>query len=70
MLCKVLEIELKTYTPIGWKSVFQKIKFKVLQVSISSTSSYLKSSYFQWFTRYSNHVDLLMSHVHALKKLF
>ena len=29
-LCKVLEIELKTYTPVGLKFVFEKIKFKVL----------------------------------------
>ena len=29
-LCKVLEIELKTYTPVGPKFVFEKIKFKVL----------------------------------------
>ena len=29
-LCKVLEMELKTYTPVGPKFVFQKIKFKVL----------------------------------------
>ena len=29
-LCKVLEMELKTYTPVGPKFVFQKIKFNVL----------------------------------------
>ena len=29
-LCKVLEMELKTYTPLGSKFVFEKIKFKVL----------------------------------------
>ena len=29
-LCKVLKIELKTYTPVGLKWVFEKIKFKVL----------------------------------------
>ena len=29
-LCKVLEMELKTYTPVGLKFVFEKIKFKVL----------------------------------------
>ena len=29
-LCKVLETELKTYTPVGLKFVFEKIKFKVL----------------------------------------
>ena len=29
-LCKVLEMELKTYTPGGLKFVFEKIKFKVL----------------------------------------
>ena len=29
-LCKVLEMELKTYTPVGSKFVFEKIKFKVL----------------------------------------
>ena len=29
-LCKVLEMELKTYTPVGPKFVFEKIKFKVL----------------------------------------
>ena len=29
-LCKVLEIELKTYTPIDLKFVFEKIKFTVL----------------------------------------
>ena len=29
-LCKVLEMELKTYTPVGPKFVFKKIKFKVL----------------------------------------
>ena len=28
--CKVLEMELKTYTPVGPKFVFEKIKFKVL----------------------------------------
>ena len=26
-LCKVLEIELKAYTPVGPKFVFEKIKF-------------------------------------------
>ena len=30
-LCKVLEMELKTYTPVGPKFVFEKIKFKVSQ---------------------------------------
>ena len=40
-----------------------------IQVSTSSTSSYLVQSlwscahYFQWFTGYLNHVDLLMLHV-------
>ena len=29
-LCKVLEMELKTYTAVGLKFVFEKIKFKVL----------------------------------------
>ena len=29
-LCKVLEMELKTYTPVGLTFVFEKIKFKVL----------------------------------------
>ena len=29
-LCKVLEMELKAYTPVGPKSVLEKIKFKVL----------------------------------------
>ena len=29
-LCKVLEMELKAYTPVGPKYVFEKIKFKVL----------------------------------------
>ena len=29
-LCKVLEMELKTYTSVGLKFVFEKIKFKVL----------------------------------------
>ena len=29
-LCKVLEMELKTYTPVGPKFVFEEIKFKVL----------------------------------------
>ena len=29
-LCKVLEMKLKTYTPVGSKFVFEKIKFKVL----------------------------------------
>ena len=29
-LCKVLEMELKTYTPVGPKIVFEKIEFKVL----------------------------------------
>ena len=29
-LCKVLEMELKMYTPVGPKFVFKKIKFKVL----------------------------------------
>ena len=28
--CKVLKMELKTYTPVGLKFVFEKIKFKVL----------------------------------------
>ena len=28
--CKVLEMELKTYTPVDPKSVLEKIKFKVL----------------------------------------
>ena len=29
-LCKILEMELKMYTPVGLKFVFEKIKFKVL----------------------------------------
>ena len=29
-LCKVLEMELKTYTPVGPKFLFEKIKFRVL----------------------------------------
>ena len=29
-LCKVMEMELKTYTPVGPKFVFEKIKFKAL----------------------------------------
>ena len=29
-LCKVLEMELKMYTPVGPKFIFKKIKFKVL----------------------------------------
>ena len=29
-LCKVLEMELKTYIPVSPKFVFEKIKFKVL----------------------------------------
>ena len=29
-LCKVLEMELKTHTPVDPKFIFQKIKFKVL----------------------------------------
>ena len=29
-LCKVLEMELKTYTPVALKFVFEKIKFKIL----------------------------------------
>ena len=29
-LCNVLEMELKTYTSVGRKFVFEKIKFKVL----------------------------------------
>ena len=29
-LCKLLEMELKTYPPVGSKFVFEKIKFKVL----------------------------------------
>ena len=29
-LCKVLEMELKTYTPVGLKFIFEKIKSKVL----------------------------------------
>ena len=29
-LCKVLEMELKTYTPVSLKYGFEKIKFKVL----------------------------------------
>ena len=29
-LCKVLEMELKMYTPVGPKFVFKKIKFNVL----------------------------------------
>ena len=29
-LCKVLEMELKTYTPVSPKFAFEKIKFKVL----------------------------------------
>ena len=30
VLCKVIEMELKTYTPVGKKLIFQQIKFKVL----------------------------------------
>ena len=33
-LCKVLERELKTYTPVGLKFVFVKIKFKLLHLKI------------------------------------
>ena len=29
-LCKFLEMELKTYSPVGPKFIFQKIKFNVL----------------------------------------
>ena len=29
-LCKVLEMEFKTYTPVGLKFVSEKIKFEVL----------------------------------------
>ena len=29
-LCKVLEMELKVYTPVSPKFIFKKIKFKVL----------------------------------------
>ena len=29
-LCKLLEMELKTYTPVSPKFIFEKIKFKVL----------------------------------------
>ena len=29
-LSKVLEMELKTYSPVGLKFIFEKIKFKVL----------------------------------------
>ena len=29
-LCKVSEMQLKTYTPVGLNFVFEKIKFKVL----------------------------------------
>ena len=29
-LCKIFEMELKTYNPVGQKLVFEKIKFKVL----------------------------------------
>ena len=29
-LCKVLEMELRTYSPVSLKLVFEKIKFKVL----------------------------------------
>ena len=30
-LCKVLEMELKMYISVGFKFVFEKIKFKVLR---------------------------------------
>ena len=29
-LCKILEMELKMYTPVGPKFLFEKIKFRVL----------------------------------------
>ena len=29
-LCKVLEMELKMYTPVGPKFIFEKFKFKIL----------------------------------------
>ena len=29
-LCKVLEMELKMYNPVGQKFIFEKIKFKLL----------------------------------------
>ena len=29
-LCKVLGTELKTCNPVGWKFIFEKIKFKIL----------------------------------------
>ena len=34
-LCKVLEMELKTYTPVGLKFFFEEIKFKVLHHIVS-----------------------------------
>ena len=38
-LCKVLEMELKTYIPVGLQFVFEKIKFKVLHSTWFYSSS-------------------------------
>ena len=46
-LCKVLEMELKTYTPVGPKFVSGKIKFKVLD--------YNQYDFFRQLSRFSNY---------------
>ena len=44
---------------------FNKRNFLLVKVQ----SLWSRAHYFQWFTGYLNHIDLLMSHVHVLKKL-
>ena len=43
-LCKVLEMELKMYTPVGPKFVFKKIKFKVLHYNQHDSFTNAKGS--------------------------
>ena len=53
-----------TSTPSSHKS-FNKLNLLLFKVQ----SLWSCAHYFQWFMGYLNHVDLLMSHVHVLKKL-
>ena len=57
-------------SPSPWHSYPALIKIQQGQPPSSKIPvTMIISPYFQWFTGYLKHVDLLMSHVHVLKKL-
>ena len=49
----------------GSQKIFNQLNLLLLKVQ--SLGSY--TNYFQWFMDYLKHFDLLMPHVHVLKKL-